>query len=174
MKIKCLNLLKKMETERQRLFEKIEAVDENQLSLIPKPNKWSILQVVYHLLKSEQLSLIYVKKKLFYKSNIFQVSPMTSLRSAALNLGMRLPIKFRAPQRVAEFPEDLNWPDLKKQWDEARIEFDKIFEGLLPEFEDKQLFYHPEAGRMTLYHMLTFFRTHINRHEKQIDKLIKK
>ena len=48
----------------------------------------------------------------------------------------------------------------------------KKLDSLPNEYLNKLVYKHPSVGRLTLKQMLTFFRTHINRHEKQINRLI--
>jgi hypothetical protein len=96
----------------------------------------------------------------------------SSLRSFLLNSSLRLPFPLQAPRRVAEFPENLIWAELKIKWEQIRNGFGQIL-GELPDGYEKKLVYrHPAVGRLTFYQMLTFFRTHIHRHEKQIERLI--
>ena len=178
--VKSLNMNEKMfilfhdlEMKRKSLFDRLDAADLDLLTFKPDHRSWSILQVCHHLIVSEELSLRYLNKKLKYKSEIPDAGIRSSLRSFSLNLVLRLPFRLSAPQRVSEFPENLDWVELKNRWVNVRNGMKERLETVPEEINDKLIYKHPSAGRLTLYQMLTFFRTHIERHEDQILKLIK-
>ena len=166
------SLFKDLEINRQSLFEKLDSVDIDLLNFKPDLHSWSILNVCHHLIVSEELSLLYLNKKLKYKSEIASTGIRSSLRSFSLNLALRLPFRLSAPQRVSEFPANLNWDELKVRWVNVREGMQKRLTTMPEDFNDKLVYKHPSVGRLSLYQMLTFFRTHINRHESQISKLI--
>ena len=168
----CLSLFYQLESKRQILFKKLDLLDKDQLSFKPEAQKWSVLQVCYHLIRSEELSLIYLKKKIRYDTNIRRAGFFSFIRSSLLNLSLRIPFRLPAPKRVAEFPADLQWQQLKKQWEQIRAGIKTVIEDLPDGYHNKLVYRHPAVGRITLYQMLTFFYTHISRHEKQIERLI--
>jgi len=168
-----LNLFNELEINRKSLFDKLDSIDNGLLNFKPDLHSWSVLQVCHHLIVSEELSLLYLNKKLKYKSEIPEAGIRSSFRSFSLNLALRLPFRLSAPQRVSEFPNTLIWIDLKYRWVNVRDGIKEILEKIPGEINDKLVYKHPSIGRLTLYQMLTFFRTHIKRHEDQISKLIK-
>jgi len=167
-----LQLFNQIEAERISLIKKLDAIDQHLLVWNPNINNWSILQICYHLIRSEELSLMYLNKKIFYKSHIRPAGLITMIRSWLLNLALRAPFRLKAPRRVAEFPDDLEWSGLKQKWTQIREGIKNILETLPEEYENMSLYKHPAVGRLTLYQMLTFFQIHIKRHEKQIRQLI--
>jgi hypothetical protein len=173
MNTKWLSLFNELEINRHSLLEKLDVISNDLLKFTPNTASWSILQVCHHLIVSEELSLKYLNKKLQYKTNIPPADIRSSLGSFSLNLAMRFPFRLPAPQRVSEFPEDLEWKDLKNRWSQVREGIKNRLATVPDEFKDKLVYKHPSAGRLTLYQMLTFFKVHISRHEKQIDNLIK-
>lgn len=169
---KTLTLFIDLESNRQTLCDKLDSIDIDLLDYKPNLKSWSVLQVCHHLIVSEELSLLYLNKKLQYKSYIFPAGIGSSLRSLSLNLSMRLPFRLPAPQRVSEFPENLSWEDLKIRWVKVREGMRHRLSNIPEEYQFKLIYKHPAAGRLTLYQMLTFFRTHIKRHEDQISRLL--
>lgn len=168
----CIILFNQLESKRKILFKKLDLVETDLLSFSPRGKKWSVLQVCYHLMRSEELSLIYLQKKIGYDTHIQQATIGSVLRSGLLYWTLRLPFKLPAPKRVAVFPDNLRWQQLKTEWTQIRKGIRTVIHNL-PEGYDKKLVYrHPFSGRMTLYQMLTFFDIHISRHEKQIERLI--
>jgi uncharacterized damage-inducible protein DinB len=166
------NMFEQIEKQRLYIFETLDALSEDRLSVRPGDQGWTILEVCYHLIRSEELSLMYLKKKLHYKSNLYKSGISHSIRSFLLISSMRVPFKFKAPQRVSEFPDGLNWPELRQKWEEIRVELMELLQEIPEEYTQLLLYKHPAAGRLTISHMMQFFRTHIHRHIKQITKLV--
>ena len=165
MNIKCSAIFDELEARRKLLFDKLELLDQKVFYFTPSRQSWSILQVCHHLIVSEELSLQYLNKKLQHQSSIPAEDFRSSFRSSLLNLSLRLPIRLPAPQRVSEFPENLSWTDLKKRWLNVREGMKDRLHTIPDDYEDKLVYKHPSAGRLTLYQMLLFFKIHIDRHE---------
>jgi uncharacterized damage-inducible protein DinB len=165
-------LFNELESNRQSLFEELDRLDQALLSFKINNSSWSILQVCHHLIMSEELSLQYLNKKLQYDTPIPKANIGSVLRSTSINLALHLPFRFSAPSRVSEFPESLEWVDIKNRWVAVRQDMQKTLDKIPDSFCDKLVYKHPSIGRMTLYQMLSFFKAHINRHEKQIKRVI--
>jgi hypothetical protein len=172
MKSKWLSLFNELEINRHSLLEKLDVINDDLLKFTPDAASWSILQVCHHLIVSEELSLLYLNKKLQYNTNIPPAGIRSSIGSLSLNLAMRFPFRLSAPQRVSEFPEDLEWKDIKNRWSQVREGIKNRLDTVPEEFKDRLVYKHPSAGRLTIYQMLSFFKIHISRHEKQIGRLI--
>lgn len=170
---KIQTIFNTLEINRQSLFDKIDSVDIDLLDFQPDNQSWSVLQVCHHLIVSEELSLLYLNKKLQDKSTIPSAGIKSSLKSFSLNLALRLPFRLPAPQRVSEFPENLDWIDLKNRWINVREGMKERLEKIPEDIIDNLIYKHPSVGRLTLYQMLTFFRVHISRHEDQISRLLR-
>ncbi len=172
MKKEWLSVFNEIEINRRSLFDRLDSIDNDLLNFTPDAQSRSILQVCHHLIVSEELSLLYLNKKLQYKSIIAPAGISSSLRSFSLNLALRLPFRLSAPQRVSEFPENLGWADLKNRWIKVREGMQQRLKNIPEEFKDKLVYKHPSVGRLTVCQMLTFFKTHIKRHNGQIIRLI--
>jgi hypothetical protein len=172
MQDKTLSLFERLEENRAVLYKIIEDQPEYIHTFKPQSQQWSVLEICYHLIKSEDLSLIYLKKKLHYGTNIPSSGLIASLRSIYLNWALRLPFNYKAPSRVSEFPENLNWVELSNQWLKIRNEMKVLLLDLPDRFENSLVYKHPLAGRLTIDQMLNFFKVHIQRHQNQIVKTI--
>jgi len=168
-----LSIFNELEIKRQSLFDMLDTIDNNVRIYKPDAGSWSVLHVCHHLIVSEELSLLYLNKKLQSPSTIDPAGISSSLRSLSLNLVLRFPFRLTAPQRVSDFPERLDWIELKNRWIKVREGMYKRLTNIPEEVKDKLVYKHPSVGRLTLYQMLTFFRTHINRHENQINRLLR-
>jgi hypothetical protein len=172
MKSNLSHLFSELELDRNTIVEKLDTLDQKWLVFKPDSSAWSILQVCHHLIVSEELSLQYLNKKLQNDPDIPQAGLGSIIRSFLLNFALYLPIRYSAPSRVSKFPENLEWVDLKKRWENVREGMKTILDNIPEKYVKKLVYKHPSIGRLTLKQMLSFFRTHINRHEKQINRLI--
>jgi hypothetical protein len=162
--------------ELELLFVKLKDISDQELNRKPSDTEWSVSFVVQHLMTSEGLSLRYVQKKTSYESKFKPVNFRTKLRIVGLRFFQWLPFKFRAPAPVNEsnFKVGLTKDLLSKQWLSQRQELAEFMENVPSEWRDKEIYKHPIAGRIPLYGMLDFFIHHFRRHERQIDRILKK
>lgn len=138
----------------------------------PKEGGWSALQILNHILLSEAGTLRYMKNKTAYTPVLKKTTPVSYLRFALLTSALRSPFRFQAPEgvRPSEMESLPSLPVLLEQWSEVRRDFRDFLEQFPQGQENKLVFRHPIAGRLTLIQTLSFMKDHLNRHLKQIHK----
>jgi len=165
----------------QSLFDTIETQRNSLLSDLKKlpadklnhrfPGRWSINQIISHLIAAEQLSVRYIGKKILGIEQISDTGVFEELKMLLLTVSQRLPLKFKAPQKVIEnTPNESDFTKLNAQWDLVRAELKEILER----FEDHQIkrgiYRHVRVGMLNIQHALLFFREHIIHHSPQIKR----
>lgn len=163
----------KLENSRLQLFAKLEKKDESELNFHPGKDKWSMIQVMHHLIITEQLSIGYINKKLTYRTNIKKSGFGAAIRFFALKSMLRTPFRFKAPKIVSEVPDNGNFNQVKDQWDQTRKELRELLDNLPEEFLNKNIFKHAIAGKMNICQTLCFMEEHFKHHVKQIDRIAK-
>lgn len=168
-------ILDRIDHKLEKLISDLDKKPAEQLTQEPQPGAWSPLQVLYHLMLSEQLSLRYIKKKLSYDPELPKIDWKARLRTFVLDAYLKSPFKRKAPTNVNEsnFPDDLSLVQIAKEWQATRQELRLYLEGLEPELFSRQVYKHPISGRMSLAAMLSFFDNHFERHHKQIKRALK-
>jgi len=168
------NQLNTLDSELKLLLRDLKAHSDKDLNWNPKPGKWSVLQVMQHLMKAEDLSLKYVQKKLSFEPELKNVGILGPMKVGIVKLYMKTPIKVKAPKPVSEetFPEEAAFWDLVKQWQSQRKAQREYLATLPDNMFKKGIYKHPVAGRMSLGGMLTFHIDHFRRHRGQIDKVL--
>jgi hypothetical protein len=163
-----------LQQQLQALFSELERYSHAVLNASPGPGKWSAMQVLQHLLRSETLSLGYLQKKWSYSPELKPASFRTRWREFILASYLGVPIKFKAPKGVNEehFPEESDFSATRKQWLETRKEMEAFLSELPNEVFEKEFYRHPIAGRITIPGMLRFFERHTQRHLGQIRKTL--
>jgi hypothetical protein len=87
---------------------------------------------------------------------------------------MRQPLKLTAPEIDSlGIPEKSNFHYLKTRWLAQRKSLRETLLSFDGAVLDGETFKHPVAGVMDIWGMLSFFESHIHRHEKQIRKTLR-
>ncbi|MEL7020174.1 MAG: DinB family protein, partial [Bacteroidota bacterium] len=167
--------LERMDNHLRLLFKELESYSESKLNETPQPDKWSVFQVLHHLIRVERGSLQYVNKKLSHQPELKKAGIQTAMRTAALSVFAGVPIKIKAPTAVgSNLPPHSTFWEIVKLYKESRHELHTFFADVPAELLNKEVYKHPLVGRMTLVGMLSFFEAHFFRHRKQIYKTLKK
>ena len=169
---KILNKFLQIEKERFELFNRLEKVSTETLNLKPQPDKWSIIQIVHHLYKSEQLSIVYIKRKLRDKTKIKKSSIASFVRGLMLEWALRFPTKLKAPSNVADVPDFAELEVYEKKWEKIRSDLKEIIVNTEEEILLNDVFFHPAVGEMNMINALKFMDAHFHHHKKQIDKIL--
>lgn len=169
LEIKYLSL----ETSRNRLLDELEGLDDELLNTPPAAEKWSINQIVYHLVEVEKVTTGYISNKLQKEDSLASSGFSNNLKSLLLKLALRSGRKFKAPAVVAEVPESIRLHKLRQQWDTTRYKLEDVLNEVPAHLMDKCLFKHPYVGPLSITQTLSFLQDHFNHHERQIQQIKK-
>ncbi|TXK44885.1 DinB family protein [Pontibacter qinzhouensis] len=161
----------KLEKSRNRLLDALEQVDPVILNTKIAEDKWSIAQIVAHLVLVEEFTLSYMQRKLEEPEKLPAASLKNYLKSLLLKLALKSKLKFKAPPRVADVPDKVCLQSLRRQWNGVRYTFEDLLTDLPPELLDKCLFKHPYVGPLSVTQCLTFLQDHFDHHAAQIKHL---
>jgi DinB superfamily len=170
-----------MDASLQKLFSSIEQQRASLLgelksakpdSLVQgKNDKWSVSQIVRHLIIAERLSIGYINKKINAINEVGNTGMLSELKLVIFIVSQRLPIKYKAPASLGDQPTDYADMDaLEKDWDDARADLKKLLENFPASGLKKKIYRHPVMGRCNILHALIFFREHIIHHWPQIKR----
>jgi uncharacterized damage-inducible protein DinB len=161
-----------LETDRHQLLERLRLLSMEQLNYAV-PGKWSIHQILAHLITAEKISVLYMNKKILGIAQIENTGTAEEIKMLILKISQRLPFRFKAPTVIVD--KTPSYPDLKhlvEDWNFARIEM----KDLLEKFEDHQLkkkiYRHVRIGLLNIQHALIFSREHFIHHRPQINRLL--
>jgi hypothetical protein len=158
----------KLELLRKKVVEDVSSLSTDRYFKQSK-NKWSIAQILTHILISEQLALGYMKKKSLGIDRLQNSSWKESLKLTLLKVSQRLPIKYKAPKTILDkTPEPLSFEDLSKDWLRTRIDLRAFLETIQQENVRKKIFKHPIAGMFDAPRGISFLREHLLHHLPQI------
>ncbi len=119
-----------LENKRKNLYKSLENLSIEQLNYNPKPEKWSILQIIFHLVKTEQVVLISFQNGLKKGSNAKIAGLNSKFRSLLLNLALKSTIRFKAPKLLQKVPETYDFDELSNKWIKIRKNLDNCFRNI--------------------------------------------
>jgi len=160
-----------LDSKTSSLFKKLENLPYNALSF--SDDKWSILQVLYHVWLAEISSEKYIRTKIKYPETIIKTPVSSYIKAFLTKYFLLLGFTINAPKVTAEFPDKISLKKLQNNWKNSRFSFSKLIEELNQKnLSEKAIFRHALMGRINLSLTLFFFELHFNHHLKQINKRI--
>lgn len=173
MHLKLQKKFDEIETVRLDLLKKVSEITDEKFMHTPGSGKWSISQILTHIMISERLSMGYMKKKSLGIDQVGNSGVVESFKMIILKISQRIPLKYKAPKVVVEHtPEALSRMQLVAQWDADRQILQKFLETIEEKNIKKKIYKHPVAGRLDVLQALTFFNEHIHHHWPQVKRLL--
>jgi len=160
-----------LESDKSKVLNLINNLNSKRLNLKPKKNKWSLAQILFHVIKGEQYVYISFLDALKPGVNLKTIGISASIKSFILNWSLKTNIKFKAPPIAQKVPETVNTKELLNKWDEIRNGINDVCNKLPKEKQNKGVFKHPFIGMTNLNQTLKFLLFHLKHHLKQIEEL---
>jgi len=165
------SVYQELEHQREALLAMVRNLSEEKFKTSTIPGKWSISQILTHLLTSEKLSLGYIKKKAQGIDVVKNSGITETIRLWLLIISQRIPVKYKAPEVMVEnTPPAMPLATLVEEWSTARNELKHFLESMEDKHVRKVIYKHPIAGRLDVRQTMIFFREHINHHMPQIKR----
>lgn len=161
-----------MEKERNALFQKIQNLDNEFLNRAPAEGKWSINQILHHLITAESGTLAYIRKKTQSPEKLEKAGLKEWWKSKILNFYLRAPKKWKAPPQVAAIPDRIDKEEVVESYNMNRAKWQEFLNEMPEDWARKKIFRHPITGRMDLFMTLDFIELHARRHFGQIQSIV--
>lgn len=172
MNVKVQELLQDVAADRDRLWRSIEGASEEEAQRSPAEGRWSIAQMLDHLLKSERASAKLYQRKLT-EAQQRQIPAETRTDSELGSLD-HFREQFKQPREAPPIvlPEDGRaLSELRRDLEESHRKLLEVIESL-SSYDLSQLSHpHPILGDLNLYQWLLVGGQHELRHAKQIEKI---
>jgi len=154
----------------EALLQRLDSLSGARLSFKAGPDKWSIVEVVEHLVIAE-------------KSLVKQLS--ANIPDSTLDPDAKTPDKHQTVIKVMERDIEVDVPhesleprgnialeDLRKQWNDIRKKLPDLLAAIKPEKKDDPVFQHPYGGPLNIFDTLQFFEVHFDNHMRHIDRIL--
>lgn len=162
-----------LESQRISLVNKLHNIDPVKLDFREEMQRWSILNVVEHLVLSEESSVNYALRKIQNIENLEGISIKSRLYGFILNRILKFNLKFKSPEAATPGLNPVTLDELNVRWEAARIQLYNL-SAESPDVLNKGILKHPFVGRMNFNQMLHFFEAHFEHHIVQINSLVEK
>jgi hypothetical protein len=174
MNSKLQRLYDQLESDRKILLTKIESVPVEKFNRQPVPGKWSLGEVLSHLVASEHGSNSYMKKKSLGIDQADNSGVVESMKLGLLIVSQRIPfLKFKAPKILVQHTRQFQSAEsIITQWNEVRKDLFMFLEKIENKNIRKKIYRHPIAGLLDVVQAVTFYREHIIHHSPQIKRLL--
>jgi hypothetical protein len=139
-----------------------------------KPDgKWSISQILAHLIQAERTSVDYMQKKVLGIESAGNTGILEEFKFLSLCVSQRLPIKYKAPKILGESdPPALSFSQVVSDWNNVRDELRGLLENIQSHQVRRKIYKHVVVGRLNVVHAVRFFDEHLNHHLPQVKRLL--
>jgi len=167
-----MTLEKRLQTfsdRRVALLDEVEALDHGVLVAKPLPGKWSILEVVEHLVLAERAvfrgmpepaRLVAKERRLGHR-----------VRYLLVMLVLKLRIRVRVPSAAMIPQGNHSLAELRRFWEENQDWLRSCIDHLGSEIGRKAVFKHPVSGPLTVEQAVRMAQIHLDGHIRQIRRL---
>jgi hypothetical protein len=161
------------EKHRENLLKLIAPASADEKYYARPSRKWSISQILAHLIQAERTSLEYMRKKVLGIENAGNTGVIEDAKFLFLIISQRLPLKYKAPKILggAE-PPAMTFPEVTNEWNTVREELRMFLEGIQSHQVRRKLYKHVVVGRLNVVHALRFFDEHLRHHLPQVKRLL--
>ena len=161
-----------LEATRLRALAMLEPHTAATLNEAPAPGRWSVLQVLHHVIAAETATLGYIRKKTLAGTSLPPAGLTSRLRALTLEVVLASPLRLRAPAVTASVPAVLDPAGLRAQWDEARASWRGLLDGFPAALERRLVFRHPLVGLLGLADTLGFLQAHLDHHLRHVERAL--
>lgn len=165
----CERRLQACNATRLALLEEMEHVDPGTLAARPIAGKWSILEIIEHLVLAERavfrqlpdpLRLVEARRGVGHR-----------VRYLLVMLVLKSGIRVRVPSPTMVPRGDRNLAELRRLWDENQDWVQSCIVRLGPDVARRAVCDHPTAGPLTVEQAILMGQVHVDGHVRQIRAL---
>ena len=163
----------RLENSRKEFLGRVQKLQPHQRAFSPNSHDWSLLQIIDHLVISEEQTLRIVAKQLANPKLPDRGRWHAPLRMSLMKLAMRLPLKYKIPtEQVAPSPSP-DFAELKARWETVRRNLGSLLADIQQSQQHQPVFRHPFFGLMDVEQVLLFLQEHFNHHMQQVKRTLK-
>lgn len=169
-KQKLIGCLEQYDKSRRALLEELSALPTTTLTAIYSPGRWSILQVVQHMIRAEYAVL----RNLPDPSRLVHRKPgirgHLGYLTVVFVLLFNIPVPVPGPEMMPH--DDVpHLEDLMHEWGRNIGWLKKFFNNLTESTEWKAVFYHPVTGPLTPSRAIRIAQLHLDTHRRHIARI---
>ncbi len=165
-----IDRLTRIERKRLALLTELAALDDAALAAHPRPGKWSIREIVEHLVLAEDDVV-----GDFSRLSALDAQPRGighHVRFVIVLLVLRSGIPVKAPSRSMLPTGERPLSEMIARWDTHQRQMQSFVAGLDRAGARRAIFRHPIAGPISVSQALLLLDAHLDSHIRQIRRLV--
>jgi hypothetical protein len=164
-------LLNEFEAEKTNFTAIIAGFSRDQRMIKPE-NGWNMLQVMEHVIWSENGTLQYMKRKTQAPwADIELATDEENKQSNQLNSALKSEKRWKAPEVLPDPTGAQSFENMVAYWDNLRNDYLEFLGSLDANYHNRLIFKHPFSGRLNLFQTMEFLNSHIVHHVHQINRI---
>jgi hypothetical protein len=161
--------LKAFDDTRRGLLDELEALDPALLVATPIAGKWSMIEIVEHLVLAERAVFRGLPDPLRLVERNRDLGNRVRYVLVLFILTSGIPVRTPSPAMVPQ--GDRGLAELRRLWDESQQWLRSCIAHLGPGAGGKAVFEHPIAGPLTVSQAVRMGQVHVDGHVRQIRSL---
>jgi len=154
----------------EALLQRLDSLTGEVLSFKAGPDKWSIIQVVEHLVIAEKGLLEQLSINI--PASTLDPEAKTPDKHQTVIKVMQRDIEVDVPHESLEPHGDIALEYLRRQWNDIREKLPGLLAEIKPEKKDDPVFEHSYGGPLDIADTLQFFEVHFDNHMRHIDRIL--
>lgn len=160
-----------LERKRQLLFTELTRLSEEQLRFQPAAGKWSLLEVVHHLLLVERLVVSSAADRPARGRGRERRSIKARIGYAAVCMVLGLGVRVKVPLRSVVPETGASLGELEEEWDRTRVDLRACLDGISERTMGHTLVRHPIGGPLNAVRTVSFLTRHFDHHGRQVKRI---
>jgi hypothetical protein len=162
----------RLEQARAEIVNKLTNVNESSFAA-STGEKWSVGEILIHIIISERLAVLYMRKKSLGVQTLKNSGLIEPLKLMLLKVSQRLPLKYKVPTSIRDkTPIPPSKEELLRMWEDERSKLKTFLSSIEETHINKMIFKHPIAGMFNAAQGVAFLREHLLHHKPQMVKLL--
>jgi hypothetical protein len=155
-------------SKRNALLQRLEALSTGALTFKSGPDKWSVVDVVEHLVIAEEdfFNQASSQTPSFDNKSISPEKYKTVIKVMERDIPVDVPDESLEPQGCSTLKELLG------RWNVVREKLREFLEGINSGNKDELVYRHPFAGPLDIQQTLNFIDVHFDNHMRHITRIL--
>jgi hypothetical protein len=156
--------------KRKILFQQLRELSPEMLTFKAGPDKWSVVEVIEHLVIAEQDLLQQLSTHI--PASTLDPASKTPDRYQMVIKVMEQDIEVDVPDKRAEPGGQFRLEELIGNWDDIRDRLPEHLNAVTDEKIDDLVYRHPFGGPLSVIEALNFIEVHFDNHMRHIDRIL--
>ena len=156
--------------KREELLQHLDSLSREVLSFKAGPDKWSIVEVVEHLVIAEEDLLMQLSTKV--PASTLDPKSRTPDKHQTVIKVMERDIPVDVPDESMEPQGRLTLDEFLNRWDDIRNKLQGLLAQIMSENKETPVYRHPYGGPLDISESLDFIEIHFDNHMRHIDRIL--